>query len=379
MKCKRCKREIADNSIYCNWCGHKQITEANDVRVPSPRQKGNKWFSQVVVGDNRVYISANSEEEYYAKARAAKTRQIEVKKSPAKITLGEAIDRYIKDNDAVLSPSTINCYKSYRKTRFTAYMDKQTDSINYQSMVNAESKIVSAKTVHNAWRLVTASLNNLSLSVPEINLPQKHNSTRPWLDYEQIVQFTDAIYGKPWELGALLALQGLRRSEILHLSSDDVDLGNGIIHVCGASVIGVGNKLTDKVTNKTAASTRDVHIVMPRLTELLRGKNGRLITTNPTTLYSLINNVCEKKGLPKVGVHGLRLSFASLAYHLNWSEATTMREGGWSNSQTVHGIYTHLANADANDDINRMGKFYADKMRTESANAVIPTGLAVEK
>ena len=379
MKCKRCKREIADNSIYCNWCGHKQITEANDVRVPSPRQKGNKWFSQVVVGDNRVYISANSEEEYYAKARAAKTRQIEIKKAPAKITLGEAIDRYIKDNDAVLSPSTINCYKSYRKTRFTAYMDKQTDSINYQSMVNAEAKKVSAKTVHNAWRLVTASLNNLSLSVPEINLPQKHKSTRPWLDYEQIVQFTDAIYGKPWELGALLALQGLRRSEILHLSSDDVDLGNGIIHVRGASVIGVGNKLTDKVTNKTAASTRDVHIVMPRLTELLRGKNGRLITTNPTTLYSLINNVCEKKGLPKVGVHGLRHSFASLAYHLNWSEATTMREGGWSNPQTVHGIYTHLANADANDDINRMGKFYADKMRTESANTVIPTGLAVEK
>jgi len=379
MKCKKCKRTIEDNSIYCNWCGYRQIADGNDVRIPAPRHRGNKWFSQVVVGDDRVYISADSEDEYYAKARAAKTRQIEIKKSPAKITLGEAIDRYIKDNDAVLSPSTINCYKSYRKTRFATYMDKQTDYINYQSMVNAEAKIVSAKTVHNAWRLVTASLNNLSLSVPEINLPQKHKSTRPWLDYEQITQFTDAIYGKPWELGALLALQGLRRSEILHLSADDVDLDNGIIHVRGASVIGEGNKLTDKVTNKTKASTRDVHIVMPRLTELLRGKEGRLITTNPTTLYGLINNVCEKQGLPKVGVHGLRHSFASLAYHLNWSEATTMREGGWSNSQTVHGIYTHLANADANADIGRMSEFYAEKMRTESANAVVSTGIATAK
>jgi integrase len=365
--------------MYCNWCGHKQITESNDVRIPSPRHKGNKWFSQVVVGDNRVYVSADSEEEYYAKARAAKTRQIEIKKSPAKMTLGEAIDRYIKDNDSVLSPSTINCYKSYRKTRFTAYMDKQTDSINFQSMVNAEAKIVSAKTVHNAWRLVTASLNNLSLSVPKINLPQKSKSIRPWLDYEQIVQFTDAIYGKPWEMGALLALHGLRRSEILHLSADDVDLDSGIIHVRGASVIGEGNKLTDKVTNKTKASTRDVHIVMPRLTELLRGKEGRLITTAPTTLYGLINSLCEKKGLPKVGVHGLRHSFASLAYHLNWSEATTMREGGWSNPQTVHNIYTHLANADANADIGRMSEFYADKMRTKAANAVVSTGIAADE
>ena len=375
MKCKKCKRDLPDNSIYCNWCGYKQITDSNDVRVPIPRHKGNKWFAQVMIGEKRVYISAYSEEEYYAKAKAAKSRQIEIKKGPTKITLGEAIDRYIKDNDAVLSPSTVNCYKSYRKTRFTKYMDKQTDSINYQSMVNAESKLVSAKSVHNAWRLVTASLNNLSLSVPKVNLPQKGKSIRPWLDYEQIVQFTDAIYGKPWELGALLALHGLRRSEILHLSSDDVDTGKGIIHVRGASVIGDGNKLTDKATNKTAASTRDVHIVMPRLNELLRGKEGRLITTNPTTLYGLINNVCEKQGLPKVGVHGLRHSFASLAYHLNWSEATTMREGGWSNPQTVHRIYTHLANADANADIDNMKKFYADKMRTESANAAVPSGM----
>ena len=84
MKCKRCKREIPDNSIYCNWCGLKQIVEATEIKVPPPRKKGNKWFAQVMVGDNRVYISADSEEEYNAKAKAAKTRQIEIKKAPAK-------------------------------------------------------------------------------------------------------------------------------------------------------------------------------------------------------------------------------------------------------------------------------------------------------
>jgi integrase len=57
-------------------------------------------------------------------------------------------------------------------------------------------------------------------------------------------------------------------------------------------------------------------------------------------------------------VHGLRHSFASLAYHLKWSEATTMREGGWANTDTVHRIYTHLAAQDANDDIKRMQNFY---------------------
>ena len=362
MKCKKCKRLIEDNSIFCNWCGHKQLTASNEVRVPKPTHKGNKWFARVTVAGDRVYIDGDSEEEYYAKAQAAKTRQIEIKKSPTKMTLGEAINHYINDNDAVLSPSTINAYKSYRKTRFAKYMDRQLDSINYQRMINDESKRVSPKTVHNAWRLATASLKHSGISTPEVNLPQKHKSERPWLDYQQVELFSNIIRGKPYELGALLALNGLRRSELLHLTADDVDIERGIIHVRGASVIGENNKLTDKRTNKNASSTRDVHIVIPRIKDLVRGKEGRLITTNPTTLYGLINKLCAKNGLPEVGVHGLRHSFASLAYHLKWSESTTMREGGWNDPQTVRNIYTHLAAADANEDTFRMVDFFTNKL-----------------
>ena len=328
------------------------------MRVPTPKRKGNIWFSQIVVNGERVYISADSEEEYYAKAKAAKTQQIEIKKAPPKLKLGEAIDNYIKDNDAVLSPSTINAYKSYRKTRFNGYMVKDVSEINWQQMVNEEAKLVKPKTVHNAWRLVTGALAHANVEFTPVNLPQKVKADRPWLDYEQIKIFLDKIHGKPYELGALLALNGLRRSELLHLTAEDVDTGNGIIHVRGASVIGLNNKLTDKQTNKNKTSARDVHIVIPRLNELVRGKKGRLITTNPTTLYGLINKLCARSGLPEVGVHGLRHSFASLAYHLKWSESTTMREGGWANTDTVHRIYTHLANADANADIERMKSFF---------------------
>ena len=359
MKCKRCKREIADNSIYCNWCGHKQLIDSNEVRVPVPRRKGNTWYAQIVSNGERTYVSAGSEEEYYAKARAVKSGLLATKKAAPRITLGTAIDNYIKDNDAVLSPSTINSYKSYRKTRFKDYMEDDVSEINWQQMINSESKLVKPKTVHNAWRLVTGALNHANIEICPVNLPKKAKADRPWLDYEQVKIFLDKIHGKPYELGALLALNGLRRSELLHLTADDIDLTNGIIHVRGASVIGLNNKLTDKQTNKNTTSERDVHIAIPRLNELIRGKKGRLIATNPTTLYGLINKLCKKNGLPEVGVHGLRHSFASLAYHLKWSESTTMREGGWANTDTVHRIYTHLAAQDANEDIKRMKDFYS--------------------
>lgn len=360
MKCKsvRCKREIPENSIFCPWCGFRQIAEANEVKVPKPRRKGNTWFAQVTVDEERYYVSAPSEEGYYAKARAVKSKLIEIKKAAPKMTLGTAIDNYIKDNDHVFSPSTVNAYKSYRKTRFKGYMDKDVSEINYQRMVNEEAKLVKPKTVHNAWRLVTGALSHANVEFTTVNLPQKAKVDRPWLDYQQIELFLIAIRGKPYELGALLALNGLRRSELLHLTADDVDTTNGIIHVRGASVVGLSNKLVDKSTNKNQTSTRDVHIVIPRLTELIRGKKGRLITTNPTTLYGLINGLCEKHGLPQVGVHGLRHSYISLCFHLGWNIQTVMREGGYSNPQVVNEVYRHLAAQDANEDINRMKAFY---------------------
>ena len=361
MKCRstRCKREIPENAVFCPWCGFRQVLAADEVKVPQPKRKGNKWYAQVTVGDERAYISADSEEEYYSKARAAKSGLLEIKKAAPKLSLGTAIDNYIKDNDQVLSPSTINAYKSYRKTRFQPYIDMDVSAVPYQRMVNEESKRLKPKTVHNAWRLVTAALGHAGREFPQVNLPQKAKQDRQWLDYDQIKLFCGAIKGKPYELGALLALNGLRRSELLHLTAEDVDTDVGIMHIRGASVVGLNNKLIDKSTNKNQTSSRDVHIVIPRLTELIRCKKGRLITTNPTTLYGSINKLCEKNGLPQVGVHGLRHSFASLAYHLGWSEATTMREGGWANTDTVHRVYTHLANADANADIAKMREFFS--------------------
>ena len=223
MRCKKCKRTIEDNSIYCNWCGYKQITDHNEIRVPVPRKKGNLYVGQITIDGRREFISAYTEEEYYDLARKAKTLQIDIKKDPTKTTLGRVIDKFISANDAVLSPSTIKAYKSYRKTRFSNYMDKSLAKIDYQRMVNDEAKVVKPKTLANAWRLVTASLNYAEIETPKVNLPKIAKAERPWLDYQQIETFLKAIHGDDCEVAALLALNGLRRSELLHLTDADID------------------------------------------------------------------------------------------------------------------------------------------------------------
>ena len=99
--------------------------------------------------------------------------------------------------------------------------------------------------------------------------------------------------------------------------------------------------------------------MIPRLLTLLPSA-GPVVTGNPNTLWRQINRVCANAGLPEVGVHGLRHSFASLAYHLGWPEMQTMVVGGWSNYETVHKIYTHLAARDSNEAVQKMATFYAN-------------------
>ena len=366
MKCKRCKREIPENSIFCNWCGHKQLTESNETRVPPPKKRGRVWSAQVQIDGERHLIKGSTEDEYYRNARAFKDNFIKIEKAAPKIALGTVIDNYLNDHTNVISPSTLNQYRSYRRTRFKNYMDESISKINWQKMVNDEAANYSPKTIRNAWSLVTLSLEYAEHQKPEVKLPKKRKSKREWLDFEQIQSFTSALRGKPYELGALLALQGLRRSEILYLKAEDIDTERGIIHVHGSTVIGENNKPVDKEYNKTSASTRTVHIVIPRITELVKNTDGRLVTTNPTTLYGSINKLCAKVGIPTVGVHGLRHSYCSLARHLGWDEMTVMREGGWDDPTVVHEVYTHLAEQDANADVQKMKDFYETRMGSES-------------
>ena len=66
------------------------------------------------------------------------------------------------------------------------------------------------------------------------------------------------------------------------------------------------------------------------------------------------------------GVHGLRRSFASLAYHLRWSELETMRVGGWSDFQTMRKIYTKLAAQDESEAARKMERFYSGESENRS-------------
>lgn len=380
MLCRICNREIPDNSIYCNWCGGKQLKvrkKRDTVTIPEPKQlKSGTWFLRFRINGERYSVTADSKDACKAKGIAIKSNLIKAEKTPQKITLEKACRQYISERENILSPSTVRGYNAILATRFTKWLSKDIYSEpNWQSMINEEARRCSPKTLKNAWGFIAAVLRDNDIDTGNVVLPQVIKKELPWLDYQQIKTFTDAIYGKPPELAALLALHGLRSSEIFGLDASKINILGKTITVQGSVVRGNDNAMVYKETNKNTSSQRIVPILSDRLLDLLRTAvvehpSGPLIQRSPNTVHSQIDSICESVGLPCTGFHGLRRSFASLAYHLGWSELETMRIGGWSDYRTMKDIYTKLASQDLSKSVKKMSKFYRknDKTSNKTSN-----------
>ena len=281
------------------------------------------------------------------------------------VTVGDAVVHYIEARRNVLSPSTIRGYDQIKRCRFLRLQGVPISKLresDIQQAINLEATQISAKSLRNAWELFSSAIRAEAPDlIFRIRLPQAPPPETQWLDPDQLAVFLEAIRDKPCELGALLALHSLRRSEILDLTGHDVEVqGDSVrVYVRGSAVIGPDGKVVHKRTNKNAASTRVVDVWLPRLAELLRQPlpDGYLVATNPNTLYAQINGICKQAGLPAVGVHGLRRSFASLAYHEGLPERVAASIGGWSDLNTMHKHYIKVAERDKAQAVDQLKAF----------------------
>ena len=319
------------------------------MKIPKARQlPSGAWFCRVRIDGQDISITRDTQKEAVAEAMAVKAGIKEAAHKPRKKTLTQAIDSYIDARRNVLSPATIRGYRTIQNNRFQNMMHRDIFDVTpeqWQRAVNLEAKTVTAKTLTNSWRFLASVIAETTGQRLNVRLPQIIPAQRPWLTPEQIPIFVDAVKGDKAEIPALLALSSLRRSEIVGLRWSDVDLANGILTVNGSAVPDENHKIVYKRETKNATSRRTVPIIPPLRDALEHATpHGEYVVTfHPATVMNQVNRVCERSGLPKVGLHGLRHSFASLAYHLGMPEKIAMEIGGWADDHTMHKIYTHVS------------------------------------
>lgn len=337
------------------------------MKIPKCYKRGDMWSCQLMVDGQRRYVSAADEATCLAKAMELRAGLRQLPDTDR--TLAQAMDAYINRKSNVLSPSTIRGYRIIYRNRFLDLQRKPVKKITHkvlQAAINAEADKVSAKTLKNATALVVSAILEETGTRLNVTTPAAPVKEHPFLVPDQIPIFLEAIKDTDIEIACLLGLWSLRRSELLALRWEDVDLYRRLVHVNGAYVPDENNQYQRKDTTKNASSTRAVPMCQ-RLYELLKAKKNKMlpsrpvVTINPNTLRNRINALCREHGLPAVGIHGLRHSFVSVGYMANVPIHVLMEIGGWANDATLKKHYLHIAQADKKHYQDVILKLFDDK------------------
>ncbi|MBR1780123.1 MAG: site-specific integrase, partial [Oscillospiraceae bacterium] len=278
-----------------------------------------------------------------AKLRAQQT-------GPSQLTLGDAIDEYIEAQRPVLSPSTVGGYQRIRAHHFPALMPIKLSKIDrkmLQGAVSQEAKKYAPKTVKNAFGLVTKVLRWNDVPVPDVQLPAPQRKPKQYMQVGELPRFIEALQGDSREVPILLAVWcGMRRSEIMGLCWDAVDLDRGLLTVMRSLVQDGENNWVLKESPKTSACYRTIPLpeyIVERFKLIPSGSGAeRVWTSRVGSLTDHVHSVCKRAGVTDTSLHGLRHTFGAAMRYMGVDDGTAMKLGGWSSAETYKRTYSYV-------------------------------------
>lgn len=251
-----------------------------------------------------------------------------------------AAEDYIDTKRNVLSPATISGYESILRRlseKFKKMIVTDITSINVQKEINAYSAGHSAKTVKNMHGFITAVLSMYAPNtIIRTTLPQRKKSM-PYIPTDDDIRLiVREASGTKYQIPIILALFGLRRSEICALTMEDI--GDGTINV-NKAVVPDGNGNWIVKGTKTTDSTRTV-TVTKEVTDMIKTQ-GYVYKGHPNSIYMFMRKIQKKLGLQQFSLHKLRHYYASLSSSIGVPDAYIMAGGGWKTDNVLKSVYRH--------------------------------------
>lgn len=267
-----------------------------------------------------------------------------------------ACEEYVESKRNVLSPRTVREYKLNPKRLpewFTELQIKDITQLEVQKCINELAEDLSPKTVRTLHGFISAVLKaSKSDLVLTTTLPQKVKK-EPYIptkeEVKKILEYTKEN-NPMFYVPIYLASYGLRRSEILALTIEDIDDDN-IVHINKALVENEDNQWIVKTT-KTTESTRTVPI-NKELADYIR-KQGYIYQGGAQSISNYLSRTEEELGLQKFSLHKLRHYFASQLLAAGVPMIDVQALGGWENDTTLKEVYAHAMKSRTNEDRRRL-------------------------
>ncbi len=335
---------------------------ANAKRLPSGAWRVLVYSHTEVVDGKKVrrYESFTDEDKKEAEFMAAEFARNKKRKSRAEnLTVGEAIDGYIASKDGVLSPTTIEGYKKFRKGNLQGLMNimlKDLTREKVQKEINEECKKISPRTgkplspksIANYHGLLSAALNmyypDLALKT---TLPAKKKRIIELPSPENIMR---AVAGSEIELPCLLAMwlsysmSEIRGIKISAISDDEyITIKEVIVDVEGKPVSKSATKEYER-TRRTKIPPYIMGLIEKQeiyIEAKKTGVDGFLITMSGKGVYNRFLRLQKKFGLPHTTFHQLRHINASVMLQLGVPDKYAMERGGWATDYVMKSVYQH--------------------------------------
>ena len=288
-----------------------------------------------------VYKSFTAPTKKEAEAAAALYAVRKKQKDEIGMTVGEAIDAYIRSKENVLSPSTIGGYRLMRRNHLQALMDVPLSDITnaaVQAEINREALRLSPKTLRNAHGLLSAALGAyLPDFTLRTTLPARQHKIKELPTVEEVIAATK---GTDIELPVMLALWlSLRMSEVRGLRYRDIR--DGVLTV-NCVKIKCGSEEFVKEQAKTYNSTRRLRV--PAYIASLIGEgepDAFIVTFSAQTITKKLKRYVEASCGKDVTFHQLRHLNASVMLELGVPDKYAMERGGWASNNTLKTVYQH--------------------------------------
>lgn len=285
-------------------------------------------------------------------------------------TFSQALEKYIKSKQNVLSPATIRGYRSIQRTmlsNYSRFCDTLLDRITQeqiQILINDYSLTHTPKTAKNVHGLISAVFKtyrpgiSLDTTLPQKIIPNLYVPTDA--DVQKIVSFIDN--DEDLLIAVLLAAFGpMRRSEICGLLDSDIE--GDVVHVQRAVVMDENRNWITKTT-KSVAGNR--YIPLPDFVlAKIRHKNGKVVNLSPAQISSRFSSVLRRAGMPHFRFHDLRHYCASIQHALGVPDAYIMQRGGWSTDGVLKRVYRHALDDQSVNMNNRINNHFSELCNTK--------------
>ena len=259
-----------------------------------------------------------------------------------RLTVSEAVRRYIDIKEPVLSPATVRGYRASHRTHISGTRLGESDLLevtnaDIQLWVSDMTEHAGPKTVRNAYGLLTASIAMFMPDFPiRATLPTRQPSQLYCPSAADVRAVIDAAEDPRVKVAIMLAAVGtMRRGEICALTRDDIH--GTVISVTKAMVKDSGNNWVIKPP-KTVTSNRAIPMpesVINALLSLPDGEGGQILDLNPTRLTHAFERALRASGVHHFRFHDLRHFSASQMHLSGIPDKYIEARGGWRPGSTV--------------------------------------------